>query len=208
MQPTSGSFAQQFVTVARILGPRGRKGEIAAELLTDFPDRLKERKELFLAGDSAAPRRVLLRSFWVDQNHPGRGVLHFEGVDSIDQAEKLRGMEVRIPWEERAVLPSGSYFVTDLIGCSMFELPAAAPAVASSPCSGEQVPELLGQVRDVYFPGERQPGTPLLAVGTASGELLVPLAADICVRVDVAARRIEVVLPPGLRELSLPDRPA
>src|SRR5215472_10412308 len=145
MQPTSGSFAQQFVTVARILGPRGRKGEIAAELLTDFPDRLKDRKELFLAGDSRAPRRVLLRSFWVDQNHPGQGVLHFEGVDSIDQAERLRGLEVRIPWEERAVLPAGSYFVSDLIGCSMFELPAASPALTSSPCAGGQVPELLGQ---------------------------------------------------------------
>jgi len=205
MNHSSGFSGRRFVTVARILGSRGRKGETAAELLTDFPERLEERKELFLAEKDSPPRRVGLRSFWVDRNHPGRGVLHFEGVDSISEAEKLRGMEVRIPWEERAVLPAGSYFVTDLIGCAVFELPAAPPALASSPCSGNQVPELLGLVRDVYFPGESQPGTPLLAVGTAAGELLVPLAVDICVRVDVAARRIEVALPAGLRELSKPE---
>jgi 16S rRNA processing protein RimM len=208
MKHSTGSPEQQFVTVARILGSRGRKGETAAELLTDFPERLKERKELFLAGNFSPPRRVLLRSFWVDRNHPGRGVLHFEGVDSIGEAEKLRGLQVQIPREERVLLPAGSYFVTDLIGCSVFEIPAASPALVSSPCSGGQVPEFVGQVRDVYFPGESQPGTPLLAVSTARGELLVPLAADICVQVDVAARRIEVALPEGLRELSLPEAPA
>ena len=71
-----------------------------------------------------------------------------------------------------------------------------------------EVPALLGRVADVYFPGERQPGTPLLGVDTRPGELLVPLAEDICVRVDVAARRIEVVLPEGLRELSRTESPA
>jgi ribosomal 30S subunit maturation factor RimM len=57
-------------------------------------------------------------------------------------------------------------------------------------------------VRDVYFPGEGQPGTPLLALDTPTGELLVPLAEDICKRLDVVARRIEVQLPDGLRELN------
>jgi ribosomal 30S subunit maturation factor RimM len=61
---------------------------------------------------------------------------------------------------------------------------------------------LLGKVRDVYFPGEGQRGTPLLSLDTASGELLVPLAEDICQRLDVAARRIEVRLPEGLRDLN------
>jgi len=208
MTRSSSSPPGQFVTVARILGARGRKGETAAELLTDFPERLKEKKELFLGAGSSAPRPVALRSFWVDQNHPGQGVLHFEGVDSIDQAQKLRGMEVQIPFDERAELPPGSYFVTDLIGCSVFELPAAPSPVVSSPCSSGEVPALLGRVADVYFPGERQPGTPLLGVDTRPGELLVPLAEDICVRVDVAARRIEVVLPEGLRELARTESPA
>jgi len=91
--------------------------------------------------------------------------------------------------------------VTDLIGCSVFELAAGASPVSSSPCSLAEAPALLGKVRDVYFPGEGQPGTPLLTVDTSRGELLVPLAEDICTMIDVAARRIEVRLPEGLREL-------
>ncbi len=197
----SDSSEQKFVTVARIVRARGNKGEVAAELLTDFPERLPEIKEMFLRAENGARRSVVLRTFWVDRNHPGFSVFHFTGVDSINDAEKLRGLDVQIPFEKRAVLPSGKYFVTDLIGCAVFELPALPAAVASSPCSLSEAPSLLGKVRDVYFPGEGQPGTPLLAVGTANGELLVPLAADICTAIDVSARRIEVRLPEGLRDL-------
>jgi ribosomal 30S subunit maturation factor RimM len=65
-------------------------------------------------------------------------------------------------------------------------------------------PQLLGTVRDVQFPGEgeRVRGTPLLEVETAQGELLIPLAEDICKCIDAAARRIEVTLPEGLRDLN------
>jgi 16S rRNA processing protein RimM len=190
----------KFVTVARILRPRGNKGEVAAELLTDFPERLTSLSELFLANGGAAPRPVSLKSFWADRNHPGFGVFHFEGVSSINEAENLRGLEVQIPFDQRVSLPAGKYFVTDLIGCSVFELPSAQPAVSSSPCSLSEAPALLGRVRNVFFPGESQPGTPLLAVDAGSGELLIPLAEDICKKIDVAARRIEVLLPEGLRD--------
>jgi len=192
----------KFVTVARILRARGNKGEVAAELLTDFPERLPEIKELFLRAVSGARRAVALRSFWSDRNHPGKGVFHFAGVTSIDDAEKLRGLEVQIPLERRAEVPAGSFFVTDLIGCSVFEIPASTAAMSSSPCSLSETPMLLGKVRDVYFPGEGQAGTPLLALDTPNGELLIPLAEDICKRLDVVARRIEVQLPEGLRELN------
>ena len=192
----------KFVTVARILRARGNKGEVAAELLTDFPERLPEIKEMFLRAESGARRSVVLRAFWVDRNHPGTGVFHFEGVDSINDAEKLRGLEVQIPFEKRATLPSGSFFVTDLIGCSVFEIASSMPAVSSSPCSLAEAPAMLGKVRDVYFPGEGQAGTPLLAVDTARGELLVPLAEDICKKLDICAHRIEVQLPEGLRDLN------
>src|SRR5262245_6320551 len=202
MTPSADSPEQQFVTVARILRARGNKGEVAAELLTDFPDRLKEQCEVFLAANSSARRQVALNSFWVDRNHPGQCVLHFAGVSSIDDAEKLRGFDVQIPRERRTILPSGSYFVTDLIGCSVFGLAAANSTLASSPCSLAEAPRLLGQVRDVYFPGENQSGTPLLALDNPQGELLVPLAEDICKKIDLAARRIEVLLPEGLLDLN------
>jgi len=192
----------KFITVARILRARGNKGEVFAELLTDFPERLKNFVEVFLGKDSGDARRVALRNFWVDRNHPGFGVFHFAGSSSISEAETLRGSDILIPFEQRVSLPAGKYFVSDLIGCSVFENPATATALSSSPCASGETPAHLGMVGDVYFPGENQPGTPLLAVETANGELLVPLAEDICTRIDIAARRIEVTLPDGLREVN------
>lgn len=193
---------QGWVLVARIIRPRGNKGEVLAELFTDFPARLSSRLEIFLRQNQGEPRAIGLQNFWADRNHPGHGIFHFEGCSSIDAAEKLRGYDVLIPVADRVKLPSGKYFVSDLIGCSVFENPLAEPKLSSPACAMEEAPCLVGTVRDVFFPGEGTAGTPLLEVETAVGELLVPLAEDICRRIDVAARRIDVTLPEGLSDLN------
>ena len=205
--------------MARILRPRGNKGEVAVELLTDFPERLTKLQEVFLGrvqGESSAakfvgafgasePTPMSVKSCWLSQNHRGQGVFHFAGVASINEAEKFRGLDVLLPFAQRVRLPAGQYFVADLIGCAVFETGSGRPAVASSPCSMASVPQWLGTVLDVQFPGEGQSvrGTPLLEVDTGQGQLLIPLAEDICKRIDAPARRIEVTLPEGLRELNL-----
>jgi 16S rRNA processing protein RimM len=202
--------------LARILRPRGNKGEVAVELLTDFPERLKEIREVFLrdGAGKTEPQRASVKAFWTDQNHRGQAVYHFEGCASISEAEQFRGMDVLIPFEQRVTLPAGKYFVSDLVGCSVFE---SAPArgydrsedrprptnAYSSPCSMASAPALVGTVSDVQMTGENVSGTPLLVIDTGNGELLIPLAEDICTRIDPAARRIEVVLPEGLRDLNL-----
>jgi 16S rRNA processing protein RimM len=194
----------RWVLIARILRSRGNKGEVAAELLTDFPQRLTQLKEVFVghSGGGSEPRRFAVKSCWLSQNHHGQAVFHFEGVSSISEAEKFRGLEVLLPIEQRVTLPAGQYFVSDLIGCSVFENPVSPPVVSSSPCSLAEASALLGTVRDVQFPGEETPGTPLLEVDTSRGEMLIPLAVDICTRIDTAARRIDVLLPEGLRDLN------
>ena len=193
---------QGWVLVARIIRPRGNKGEVLAELFTDFPARLSSRLQIFLRKAQGEPRTIGLQNFWVDRNHPEHGIFHFEGYSSINDAEKLRGFDVLIPVADRVKLPDGTYFVSDLIGCSVFETPLQETKLASPACSMEEAPRLLGSVRDVFFPGEGTAGTPLLQVDTAAGELLVPLAEDICRRIDVAARRIDVTLPEGLGDLN------
>jgi 16S rRNA processing protein RimM len=196
----------RWVLVARILKARGNKGEVAAELLTDFPERLTRLREVFVGHGEGKiePRRMALKSCWLSQNHRGQAVFHFEGVESISEAEKFRGLEVLLPFEQRVTLPAGQYFVADLIGCSVFESPVTPPKVTSSPCLLAEAPSLLGTVRDVQFPGEEFSGTPLLEVETSQGEILIPLAVDICTKIDTAARRIDVVLPDGLRDLNQP----
>jgi 16S rRNA processing protein RimM len=193
---------RRWVLVARVLRPRGNKGEVVAELLTDFPSRFSNLKQIYLRKDNREPRSAALENFWLDRNHPGMGVFHFSGCATISQAEELRGHEVILPFEERVELPAGKYFVTDLIGCTVFELPAGARKLSSPPCAMEEAPQVLGAVRDVFFPGAGVAGVPLLAVETPRGEVLVPLAEDICTRIDVAARRIEVRLPEGLGDLN------
>lgn len=206
--------------MARVLRPRGNKGEVAVELLTDFPERLTKLEQVFLGrvqGESSAfaakfvgafgasePTPIGVQACWLSQNHRGQGVFHFAGVGSINEAEKFRGLDVLLPFAQRVHLPAGQYFVADLIGCAVFEVEGGGTAVASSPCSMATAPQLLGTVRDVQFPGEGESvrGTPLLEVETGQGELLIPLAEDICKRIDAGARRIEVSLPEGLRYLN------
>lgn len=173
-------------TVARILRPHGRRGEVAAEILTDFPERLTRLRAAALWDGRAEPRSVAIRKCWISQSRGGQAIFHFEGSDSISAAEKLVGLEVQIPLSERMALPAGSYYISDLIGCEVCEKDGRA----------------LGRVRDVQFTGEDVAGTPLLVVNSQRGELLIPLAQEICVQVDTAARRIEVVLPEGLADLN------
>jgi 16S rRNA processing protein RimM len=197
----------RFFAVAHLLKPRGNKGELAAELLTDFPERLTNLQRVFLSNpkNTAEPTPIAVKHCWLSHNHQGQAVFHFENVNSISDAEKLRGLDVLLPIDQRVTLPAGHYFVTDLLGCSVFELPSAPPVLSSAACSLAQAPSLLGVVTDVQFPGEIFPGTPLLAVETLRGELLIPLAEDICTRIDIIARRIDVVLPDGLRDLDQPE---
>ena len=176
-----------YVTLARILRPRGLKGEVAAEILTDFPDRLPRLREVWLTDGVRPPRLIALRSCWLSQARGGQVIFHFEGVDSITAAEPLRGLEVQVPLADRVPLPPGRYYVSDLIGCEVFE-------------QGVR----LGSVRDVQFTGEDVSGTPVLVVDTPQGDLLIPLADEICTHIDTAARHIEVALPEGLRELNRP----
>jgi 16S rRNA processing protein RimM len=194
------------VTLARLLGARGRRGEVAAEILTDFPERLTRLAEVWLVdphNEALPPRRVSVRHCWL---HRGRAIFHFEGCNSIADAERLRGLEVRVPLEQRVPLPSGMYFVSDLIECEVYEMGETAPAgqspVAAVRASFASPNTLLGLVREVHFLGKEVPGTPLLVVETSRGELLIPFAEEICRKIDVAGRRIEVRLPEGLRELN------
>jgi ribosomal 30S subunit maturation factor RimM len=156
------SEAQRWVILAHILRPRGNKGEVAAELLSDFPDRLKTLREIYVgeARGKEPPRRVGLQSCWVNPNHRGQIVFHFDGCASIADAEKLRGLDVLLPIEQRVTLPAGQYFVSDLIGCAVFELPREGRVVSSSPCSLASAPALLGKVADVrrcslWIPGAK-----------------------------------------------------
>ena len=126
----------EFVTIARVSKTQGRHGEVAATLLTDFPELFETRKKLLALGDSttqggAARRKLDLDEHWF---HKGMVVLKFAGVDSISDAEKLVGCEIQIPRSERAALGRDEFYVSDLVGCTVTD-------------SGREI----GRVKDVQF---------------------------------------------------------
>ena len=170
------------MTVALIVRPHGRHGEVAAEILTDFPERLTRLKKAFLWDGRTPAKNVAIRSCRISPSRGVQAIIHFEGSDSIEAAQKLVDLEVQIPACDRMPLPAGSWYVSDLAGCEVRERDT-----------------VIGRVREVQFAGG---AAPLLVVDSTKGELLIPLAEEICVGVDTAARRIDVVLPDGLLGLN------
>jgi len=170
-----------WVVVAKIVRPQGRHGEALAELLTDFPERFAERKRLFLLSPKTAPRAVELERHWL---HQGRVVLKFAGVESINDVEALRGLEVAVPRAERAPLEDGAVYVADLIGCVLVDS-----------LSGTEV----GRIGDV---DRESSTTSLLVVDTALGQVLVPFVQAYRPVLDLEAKRISMELPEGLVELN------
>ena len=201
------SESPPWVLLARVLRPQGRKGEVLAELFTDFPERFHDHPTVWLATngfaensaapDGGAPRQSEVKSHWLPVGrNAGRIVLHFAHIDSINDAEKLSGLEVVVPISERLPLDQGAAYISDLIGCTVKD--------------GEAV---LGTVEDVQFPttpdGSRRldDAAPLLTVTSSDGfEILIPFAKAYLVGIDTDSKSIRMSLPEGLVELNA--RPA
>ena len=185
--------AQQWVWLARLKRPQGRKGELWAEILTDFPEKFAERKQLCLLAEPSAdqataqPRQITLVNHWL---HKGGIVLHFLGVDSINDAEKLAGLIVAIPHEQRAQLAEDEAYIGDLIGCALYDVASSEPA-------------LIGEIEGV----DRTAGpVPLLVVrgrdARRGEEILIPFAKSYLRKIDIAGKRVEMALPIGLVNLN------
>jgi 16S rRNA processing protein RimM len=188
-RPTEAPAPEDWVHLARLRHPQGRKGEIFADLFTDFPEKFAERKRLWLLSGtaSATPREVELIHHWP---HKGGIVLHFAGIDSISAAETLNGLIVAIPRAERAALADDEIYIADLIGCALIDVAGKAPVA-------------VGEIEDV----DRAAGpVALLVVRGAAGEVLVPFAKSFLRKIDLTARRVEMALPEGLIYLNAPGK--
>ena len=184
---------ESWAWLARIRKPQGRKGEVFADILTDFPEKFAERKRLWLVADpdsprtkaGIAPREAELVAHWL---HKGGIVLHFGTSNSISDAETLAGLIVAIPSSERTPLAEDEVYIADLVGCTLFDVAGNAPVS-------------VGEIEEV----DRTAGPVALLVVRASGsdeEILVPFAKSFLRRIDLAGRRVEMTLPEGLVDLN------
>jgi 16S rRNA processing protein RimM len=163
----------EMVAIGRVVKPQGRKGEVLVQPLSDRPDRFPTLRAVYVPGEGGAARPMSVVDCWP---HKDRFVLKFEGVDSIDDAEKLRGMDVRIAEEDLPSLPAGSYYHHQLKGLAVLD-EAGAP---------------VGTVQDILETGGE---APVLTVRGAGTETLIPLAEAFVREVDLVRGRIVVVRP-------------
>jgi 16S rRNA processing protein RimM len=173
----------EFITLARVVRTQGRLGEIAAEIHSDVPERFAAGMKLFALGKSGDERRELeLEDLWP---HKGLLVLKFAGVDSISDAEVLLGSELQVPRNQRAQLEPGWTFVSDLVGCTVFD-------------HGREI----GRIANVQFGAGEAPL--LIVTGGAGKQFDVPFAEEYLEGVDAAQRQVCMRLPEGMLEINAP----
>ena len=168
-------MSSDWVAVAVLGRPRGNRGELTAESLSSRPERFSRLKNVRLVGDGSAYQ---VEEVW---EHAGALVFKFQGVDSISDAEKLRGAEVQVPGSERVELEPGEYFHSDLIGCEVRDR-----------LSGR----LIGRVTNF----EEYGGPPLIEID--GGKTLIPFVKAICVDIRPEVKLILVDMPEGLEDLA------
>jgi len=175
-----------FITLARVVKTQGRIGEVAVEVHSDVPDRFSVGMKLSALDKAGQLRReVEIEGLWP---HKGLLVVKFAGIDSISDAEALIGSELQVPRGERAQLEEGWSYVSDLVGCAVFD-------------QGQQI----GRIEDVRFgAGE----APLLIIAGAEGKKYdVPFAQAYVEGVDLGGKQLLMKLPEGMLEVNAPLTP-
>lgn len=179
---------ESWVLVAHLVRAQGRNGEVIADILTDFPERFAERRHLvLLSPDGKSSRPIELETHWL---HKGRIVLKFAGINSISQAESLRGFDIAIPRAQRVLLDDDSIYIDDLVGCHVIDTGFAH----------------AGDIGAITGVDREATSTPLLIVQseTSKENLLIPFAKAYLSKIDLDQKRIEMVLPEGLLTINAP----
>ncbi len=185
------SDTTEWITLARIVRPQGRRGELLADLFTGFPQQFAAGVLSLLDRNGERAGTTVEAHWFPTGRNAGRIVLKLATVETISQAELLAGCELQMPADRRIALEQGTYYVSDLIGCTLMD--------------GER---FLGTVDDVQFPlyadGRKlAEAAPLFVIrGTDHDEVLIPFVNEFVRRIDTAAKVIEMVLPHGLAELN------
>jgi 16S rRNA processing protein RimM len=161
-----------LVTIGRVVKPQGRHGEVLVAPLSDHPDRFPELRRVYVPGPGGAARAVAVTDCWP---HKGKFVLKLEGVDSIDEAEVFRNVDLRIGEDELPALPAGSYYHHQLKGLEVVDARRG----------------VLGRVHDLLETG----AAVVLVIRGDAGETLIPLADAFVESVDVPGGRMLVKAP-------------
>lgn len=178
-QKSRGTETDDLIVIARVARTRGLRGEVVADLYTDFPGRFEDIENVIAVAPDGSRRSLQIEEHWF---HGNRIIFKFIDYDSIDSAKQLAGYQLAVPADERVELAEDQFYEWELAGCRVEGLDR----------------NLIGTVREVMRTG----GVEILVVRNDAGrEFLIPMAQDICVEIDVEKKLIRVDPPEGLLEL-------
>lgn len=187
---------KDWLAVATLLRPQGRKGELLAEPLTDLEEMFSAGREVVLVAAGATPAtgaatRLIEDHWFPTGKNAGRVVLKLSGCESINDAELLAGRQAMVSVTELPALDEDTFFVGDLMGCAFYDGDTHA-----------------GTIVDVEFPTGPDGRTrladaaPLLGVQLLAEEddepVLVPFVRAWLETVDLPGKRVVMRLPEGL----------
>lgn len=167
------------VAVAQVVRTRGLKGELVADLLTDFPERFESLSKLIAISPEGKREWVELEDHWFQK---GRIILKLKSYDDVDGAAGFVGYELAVPESDRVPLEEGSFYEWELQGCRVETVSGVSVGIAD---------RLL-----------RTGGVEMLIVKSVDErELFVPMTATIVLGIDTTLKRILIDPPEGLLEL-------
>lgn len=169
---------ERLIRVGSLVNTQGIRGEVRVISRTDFPEkRFVKGSRLFLVHpDFPEPVELIVESARVHKNFY---LLKFVGHPSINDVEKYKGGELKVPESELVPLPAGSHYIHQLIGCRVVT---------------EEGRE-LGELVDVLQPGAND----VYVVKPPKGkDILLPVIPDCVKEVDVKNKRVRVHLMEGL----------
>lgn len=166
----------EYLTIGQLINTHGVKGELKATALTDNPDRFKELKWVYIQKQNETLEKYKIAGVKFFKHFV---ILKFEGIDSIEAAEKLKGLYMKVDRENAVKLPKDSFFITDIIGLNVYD----------------ENNTLLGKLTDVIQTGSND----VYTVKDDSGkEILIPALRSVVKEVSIQDGRISVILPKGL----------
>ena len=158
---------QNFLEVGKIVGTHGVRGMVRIQAWCDTPEFFCTLKKLYLDNNGASYLEALKSS-----PHGNVVIASLKGVESIEEAEKYRGKVLYMARED-ADLEEGQYFITELIGCEVFDA---------------DTNKSLGKISDVSETGAND----VWHIKKEEKEYLIPCIDEVVISVDIDAEKVVI----------------
>ena len=163
--------------VGKIVNTHSLKGEVKVISSTDFEEeRFKKGSKLLITRGNQLIREVIVESY---RNHKNFLLVKFEGIDSVEEAEKLKNLQIKIDSDEVGELEENEFYFHQIIGCEVFD----------------ENDKNLGEIIDILTPGANDVW---VIKGENGKEILIPYIEDVVKKIDITSKKVNIEVMEGL----------